>query len=121
MTQSASSDRPAEERREHYTPISSVNAYAGGDKDLPESHLDRKLQLVVKLRHEKVVTEGLPHLHDAHHSCINLILSVLKHTLCGADLLLHLQRKCALGLKKCVVEKGQKQKVLIPFPSSGSG
>lgn len=53
-------------------------------------HLDRELQLVVELRYEQVVTEGLPHLHDAHHSCIDLILPVLKHALCGAYLLLNL-------------------------------
>lgn len=53
-------------------------------------HLDRELQLVVELRYQQVVTEGLPHLHDAHHCCIDLILSVLKHTLCGAHLLLYL-------------------------------
>lgn len=53
-------------------------------------HLYRELQLVVELRYQKVVTEGLPHLHDAHHGGIDLILPVLKHTLCGADLLFYL-------------------------------
>lgn len=53
-------------------------------------HLDRELQLVVELRHQQVVAEGLPHLHDAHHSCIDLVLPVLEDTLRGAHLLLHL-------------------------------
>lgn len=60
--------------------------FIGGD-------LDGEFQLVVKLRHQQVMTEGLPHLHDAHHSCIDLVLPVLKDTFRGADLLLHLRQK----------------------------
>lgn len=39
------------------------------------------------------MTEGLPHLHDAHHRCVDLILPVLKHTFGGADLFLYLKGK----------------------------
>lgn len=63
------------------------------NKKLITGDLDRKFQLVVELWHQQIMTEGLPHLHDAHHSSIDLVLPVLKHTLCGTDLLLYLKGK----------------------------
>lgn len=68
-------------------------------------HLDGEFQLVVELRHQEVVTEGLPHLHDAHHGCIDLVLPVLKHALCGAHLLLHLQEKMFSQNKQTFVQE----------------
>lgn len=56
-------------------------------------HLDRKLELVVHFRHQKIMAQGLPHLHDSHDGGINLILTVLKDSFCGAGLLLHLEEE----------------------------
>lgn len=54
-------------------------------------HLDGELELVVELRHQQIVAQRLPHLHDPHHRRVDLILAVLKHSLRGAHLLLHLR------------------------------
>lgn len=56
-------------------------------------HLDRKLELVVHFRHQKIMAQSLPHLHDSYDGGINLILTVLKDSFCGAGLLLHLKKK----------------------------
>lgn len=53
-------------------------------------HLDRELELVVHLRHQEIMAQSLSHLHDPHNGSINLILTILKDSLCGAGLLLHL-------------------------------
>ncbi len=53
-------------------------------------HLDGELELVVEFRHQQVVTQSLPHLHDPHHRRVDLILTVLEHALRRAHLLLHL-------------------------------
>lgn len=94
-TRSASSDRPAVGKKAIYRLMN----FVGGQKLKNENRkfitgdLDREFQLVVELWHQQVMTEGFPHLHDAHHSCIDLVLPVLKHTFCGADLLLYLRGK----------------------------
>lgn len=38
------------------------------------------------------MAQSLPHLHDPHNSSVNLILTVLKDSLRGAGLLLHLEQ-----------------------------
>lgn len=53
-------------------------------------HLDRELELVVDLRHQEIMAQSLPHLHDPHDGSINLILTILKDPFGGAGLLLHL-------------------------------
>lgn len=37
------------------------------------------------------MAQSLPHLHDPHNSSVNLVLTVLKDSLRGAGLLLHLE------------------------------
>lgn len=54
-------------------------------------HLDRELELVVHLRHQKIMAQSLPHLHDPHNGSIDLILTILKDPFRGASLLLHLE------------------------------
>lgn len=39
------------------------------------------------------MAQSLPHLHDSYDGGINLILTVLKDSFCGAGLLLHLKKK----------------------------
>lgn len=55
------------------------------------NHLDGEFELVVHFRHQEVMAQSLPHLHDPHDGSINLILTILKDPFCGADLLLHLR------------------------------
>lgn len=57
------------------------------------NHLDRELELVVHLRHQKIMAQSLPHLHNPHDGGINLILTILKDPFCGAGLFLHLGEK----------------------------
>lgn len=54
-------------------------------------HLDGELELVVHLRHQKIMAQSLPHLHDPHNGSIDLILTILKDPFGGAGLLLHLR------------------------------
>lgn len=54
-------------------------------------HLDRELELVVHFRHQKIMAQSLPHLHDSHDGGVDLILAILKDSFCGAGLLLHLR------------------------------
>lgn len=56
-------------------------------------HLDGELELVVHFRHQEIMAQSLPHLHDPHNGSVNLILTILKDPLCGAGLLLHLGEK----------------------------
>lgn len=56
-------------------------------------HLDRELELVVHFRHQKIMAQSLPHLHDSHNGGVDLILTVLEHSFRGAGLLLHLRKK----------------------------
>lgn len=46
------------------------------------------------------MAQSLPHLHDPHNSSVNLVLTVLKDSLRGAGLLLHLEPITALKYKK---------------------
>lgn len=55
---------------------------------LKEPHLDWELELFVQLCYEHVVAECLPHLHDAHNGCVNLILAVLEDALRRTRILL---------------------------------
>lgn len=57
---------------------------------LHANHLDWELELVVHFRHQQIMAQSLPHLHDPHDGSINLILTVLKDPFCGTGLLLHL-------------------------------
>lgn len=57
------------------------------------SDLDRKLELVVNLRHQQIVAQSFPHLHDPDDGGVDLILAILKDSLRGAGLLLHLREK----------------------------
>ena len=56
-------------------------------------NLYRKLELVVQLGNKLIVCQHLSHLHDADNSSIDLILTILKHTLCRTHVffLLHTQ------------------------------
>ena len=56
------------------------------------THLDRELELVVHFRHQEVMAQSLPHLHDPDDGGIDLILPVLVNSFRGAGLLLHLPR-----------------------------
>ena len=44
-------------------------------------YLDGELELFVELGYEHVVTECLPHLHDADDGCVDLVLTVLEDSL----------------------------------------
>lgn len=55
------------------------------------NHLDREFELVVHFRHQEIMAQSLPHLHDPHDGSINLILTILKDPFCGTGLLLHLR------------------------------
>jgi hypothetical protein len=57
------------------------------------AHLDGKLELVIELGDEHVVTERLPHLHDAYDGGIHLVLAVLEHLLRRRLLLLLLKHQ----------------------------
>ncbi len=54
-------------------------------------HLDWEFKLVVHFRHQKVMAESFPHLHDSDNGSIDLVLTVLEYSLCSAGLLLHLR------------------------------
>lgn len=54
------------------------------------SHLDWEFELVVHLRHQKIMAESLPHLHDSNDGSVDLVLTVLEYSLCSAGLLFHL-------------------------------
>lgn len=56
-------------------------------------YLDRELELVIHFRHQEIMAQSLPHLHDPYDGGINLILTILKDPFRGAGLLLHLQGK----------------------------
>lgn len=61
-----------------------------------KSYLDRKLELVVNLRHQEIMAQSLPHFHDPHNGSIDLVLTILKDPFRCARLLLHLgqNRNC---------------------------
>ena len=40
-----------------------------------------ELELVIKLGDELIVSESLPHLHDADDRSVHLVLTILKHSL----------------------------------------
>lgn len=61
-------------------------------------HLDGELQLTVHFRHQKIMGQSLPHLHDPHNGSINLVLTILKDPFCGAGLLLHLSKRSKLKI-----------------------
>lgn len=71
---------------------SAVNTEQIKQKKDCSNHLDRKLELVVHFRHQKIMTQRLSHLHNPHDGSINLILAILKDPFCCASLLLHLYR-----------------------------
>lgn len=89
------------------------------------NHLDRELELVVHFRHQQIMAQSLPHLHDPHDGGIDLILTILKDPFCGTGLLLHLGEKDLLkqftnNLK--ALKRGNYCEVtFVPFLSSGSG
>lgn len=68
------------------------------------------------------MAQSLPHFHDPHDSCINLILPILEHSLCGASLLLHLEgeKKIDLDALQTGEEITAKMNHIL-FLSSGSG
>lgn len=74
------------------------------------NHLDRELELVVHLRHQEIMAQSLPHLHDSHNGSINLILTILKDPFCGTGLLLHLKKK---QLVKRIPLKGLEMRKII--------
>jgi len=43
--------------------------------------LDGELELIKELRNELIVSQSLPHLHDPHDSCVDLVLTILEHAL----------------------------------------
>lgn len=42
--------------------------------------------------------QSLPHLHDPHNGSIDLVLTILKDSFCGAGLLLHLSKRGELKI-----------------------
>lgn len=86
-------------------------------------HLDGELELVVHLRHQKIMAQNLPHLHHPHNGSINLVLTILKDPFCGAGLLFHLGEKARVSLKSPGPWKWRHfyKAITVPFLSSGSG
>jgi len=52
-----------------------------------------ELQLVVELGNKLIVSKGFSHLHYTDDRSIHLVLTVLEHSLCGADILFLLQQQ----------------------------
>lgn len=67
-------------------------------KIICDYHLDGELQLTVHFRHQKIMGQSLPHLHDPHNGSIDLVLTILKDSFCGAGLLLHLSKRGELKI-----------------------
>ena len=66
-----------------------------------EPHFDGELELLVELGYEHVVTECLPHLHDADDGGVDLVLPVLEYLLRRTRVLLRLQMTCITMVTGC--------------------
>ena len=64
-----------------------VSVNQGLDPLLQIGRLDGEGELVEELGEEQGVAESLPHLHDSDYRGVNLVLSVLKHSLLSRLLL----------------------------------
>lgn len=68
-----------------------------------DGYLHWELELIVDLRHQKVVAEGLPHFHDTDNGCVNLVLPVLEDPLSSAGLFLHLWEAQSSTMRPSVI------------------
>lgn len=60
---------------------------------MQDTYLHRKLQLIVQLRDQEIVTQRLSHLHYSDNSSVDLVLPILKYSLCSANLFFNLYTK----------------------------